>query len=44
MLRCGTINRNDYKLLEFADTVDQAFERLREGLEKHDIEPDTLLR
>jgi uncharacterized protein (TIGR00730 family) len=44
MLRCGTINRNDYKLLEFADTVDQAFERLREGLEKHDVEPDTLLR
>jgi uncharacterized protein (TIGR00730 family) len=44
MLRCGTINRKDYKLLEFADTVDQAFDRVRDGLEKNHLEPDTLLR
>ena len=25
MLRCGTINQHEYGLLEFADTVDQAF-------------------
>jgi uncharacterized protein (TIGR00730 family) len=44
MLRCGTINRHEYGLLEFADTVDQAFERVRDGLEAHHIKADTLLR
>jgi hypothetical protein len=44
MLRCGTINKHEYDLLEFADTVDEAFERVREGLEKYHLEPDTLLR
>jgi uncharacterized protein (TIGR00730 family) len=44
MLRCGTINRRDYELLEFADTVDQAFDRLRKSLEMHHLEPDTLLK
>jgi uncharacterized protein (TIGR00730 family) len=44
MLRCGTINRHEYGLLEFADTVDQAFERVRNGLEMHHMKPDTLLR
>ena len=44
MLRCGTINKHEYGLLEFADTVDQAFDRVREGLEKHHLEPDSLLR
>jgi uncharacterized protein (TIGR00730 family) len=44
MLRCGTINKHEYGLLEFADTVDQAFDRVREGLEKHHLEPDTLLQ
>ena len=44
MLRCGTINQHEYGLLQFADTVDQAFERVREDLEKHHLEPDTLLR
>ena len=43
MLRCGTINKHEYGLLEFADTVDQAFERVRDGLEKHHLEPDALL-
>lgn len=44
MVRCGTINRHDYELLEFADTVDQAFERVRNGLEMENLKPDTLLR
>ena len=32
MLRCGTINKHEYGLLQFADTVDQAFDRVRETL------------
>ena len=44
MLRCGTIDKNEYGLLEFADTVDQAFERVRNGLEMHHMKPDALLR
>jgi len=43
MLRCGTINKHEYGLLEFADTVDQAFDHVRDGLEKHHLEPDVLL-
>ncbi len=41
MLRAGTINEQEYKLLQFADTVDQAFDRIREGLEKYHLEPET---
>src|SRR5580765_3444531 len=37
MLRCGTINKHEYGLLQFADTVDQAFDRVREDLEKHHL-------
>jgi uncharacterized protein (TIGR00730 family) len=44
MLRSGTINKHEYGLLEFADTVDQAFERVRNGLETHHMKPDALLR
>ena len=44
MLRCGTIDKHEYGLLEFADTVDQAFERVRNGLEMHHMKPDALLR
>ncbi len=44
MLRCGTINKHEYGLLEFADTVDQAFDRVRDGLEQHHMEPDSLLQ
>jgi uncharacterized protein (TIGR00730 family) len=44
MLRCGTISRHDYGLLEFADTVEQAFQRLRKGLELHHMEPGALLQ
>ncbi|HYU23322.1 MAG TPA: TIGR00730 family Rossman fold protein [Candidatus Dormibacteraeota bacterium] len=44
MLRCGTIDKHEYGLLEFADTVDQAFERVRNGLEMHLMKPDALLQ
>jgi len=44
MLRCGTIDKHEYGLLEFADTVDQAFERVRNRLEMHHMTPDTLLQ
>jgi len=43
MVRTGMINRQEYGLLEFADTVDQAFDRVRDGLEAHHMEPDSLL-
>lgn len=44
MLRCGTINKHEYGLLQFADTVDQAFVHVRDDLERHHLEPDSLLR
>ncbi len=43
MLRTGTINEHEYGLLQFADTVDEAFERVRNDLERHHLEPDALL-
>jgi len=43
MQRCGTIDEHEYGLLEFADTVDQAFDRVRKGLEMHHMKPDALL-
>ena len=33
MVRWGTINESEFKLLKFADTVDDAFEVIRSGLE-----------
>jgi uncharacterized protein (TIGR00730 family) len=44
MLRCGTINQQEYRLLEFADTVDEAFHHVREGLEAHHLKPAALLQ
>ena len=44
MLRWGTINEEEYNLLQFADTVDDAFERIRAGLEKYHMEVDTFLQ
>ena len=35
MVRWHTISENDYKLLQFADTVDEAFQRVRDTMEKH---------
>jgi uncharacterized protein (TIGR00730 family) len=38
MMRWGMINPNEYKMLQFADTVDEAFDRIRSGLEKYHME------
>src|SRR5712675_2428178 len=38
MVRWGMINQEEYKMLQFADTVDDAFARIREGLEKYHME------
>lgn len=37
MLRWGTINAGEYGLLQFADTVDEAFEHVRTDLEKNHL-------
>jgi hypothetical protein len=44
MVRWGTINENEYKLLHFADTVDEAFEVVRAGLEKYHMDVDPFLQ
>ncbi len=44
MLRWGTINEHEYGLLEFADTVDQAFDRVRAAMEKYHMKLDTDLQ
>ncbi|HYL11126.1 MAG TPA: TIGR00730 family Rossman fold protein [Candidatus Acidoferrales bacterium] len=41
MLRWGVIDQEEFGLLQFADTVDQAFERVRSGLEKYHMKVDT---
>ncbi len=41
MVRWGMINENEYKMLQFADTVDEAFERIRSGLEKYHMQLDS---
>lgn len=43
MLNWGTINRREYNLLQFADSVDEAFDRVRSGLEEFHMSPDTLV-
>jgi uncharacterized protein (TIGR00730 family) len=40
MVRWGTINEQDYGLLQFADSVDEAFERVCRGLEKNNMSLD----
>ena len=37
MVRSGTINEREYKLLEFADTVDEAFDHVRRDMEKYHL-------
>jgi uncharacterized protein (TIGR00730 family) len=37
MVRTGTINLREYKLLQFADTVDEAFERVRTEMEAYHL-------
>jgi uncharacterized protein (TIGR00730 family) len=38
MARWGMINQDEYKMLQFADTVEEAFTRIRAGLEKYHME------
>ena len=44
MVRWGTISATEYSLLQFADTVDEAFEVIRAGLEKYHMEVDPFLQ
>jgi uncharacterized protein (TIGR00730 family) len=44
LVRAGAINQREHGLLQFADTVDDAFRRIRRGLEKFHVFPDTLTR
>jgi len=41
MVRWGMINEDEYKMLQFADTVDEAFQRIRGGLEKYHMDLDS---
>ena len=38
IMRWGMISPNEYKMLQFADTVDEAFDRIKTGLEKYHME------
>src|SRR5256884_5647195 len=40
MVRWGMINEEEYKMLQLADTVDKAFDRIRAGLGQHHMEDD----
>ena len=44
MVRWGMINPEEYKLIQFADTVDEAFEQIRTGMEKYHMEVDPFLQ
>src|SRR5215472_3388647 len=44
MVRWGMINREEYEMLQFADTVDEAFDRIRAGLEKYHMQTDPFLQ
>ena len=41
MVRTGTVSQREYDLLQFADTVDGAFELIRAGLEKYHLRLDS---
>jgi len=43
MLRYGTINEREYKLLQFSDNVDDAFERVRAEMEEHHLSLEDVL-
>jgi uncharacterized protein (TIGR00730 family) len=38
MVRWGMISHSEFKMLQFADNVDEAFDRIRSGLEKYHME------
>ena len=41
IMRWGMISPNEYKMLQFADTVDEAFDRIQSGLVKYHMELDS---
>ncbi len=41
MVRWGTINEEEFKMLQFADTVEEAFDRVRAGLEMYHMQLDS---
>jgi uncharacterized protein (TIGR00730 family) len=44
MVNTGTINESEFKMLQFADTVDEAFNHIRAGLEKYHMQVDSFLQ
>lgn len=44
MVRWGMIREDEFKLLQFADTVDEAFDWIRTNLEKYHMEVDPFLQ
>ena len=44
MVRWGMINPEEYKLIQFADTVEEAFEKIRTDMEKYHMEVDPFLQ
>jgi uncharacterized protein (TIGR00730 family) len=44
MVDSGTINEREFKMLQFADTVDDAFNHIRTGLEKYHMQVDSFLQ
>jgi uncharacterized protein (TIGR00730 family) len=39
LVAAGTISEADYRVLEFADTVDEAFSRVRSHMQRHHLHP-----
>jgi len=44
MVNWGTINEEEYKMLQFADSPNEAFDLIRAGLEKYHMEVDPFLQ
>jgi uncharacterized protein (TIGR00730 family) len=44
MVRWGTISQEDFDNLQYADSVDEAFEKIRGGLEKYHMDVDPFLQ
>jgi uncharacterized protein (TIGR00730 family) len=44
MVRWGTISQADFDNLQFADSVDEAFDKIRTGLEKYHMDVDPFLQ
>jgi uncharacterized protein (TIGR00730 family) len=42
MVSSGTVSEREYKMLQFADTVDEAFDLVRRKMETHHLAPDVV--